>query len=352
MVRVAVIGYGMSGQVFHAPTIRGTSGMELACIVERGGSLAKPRYPDVRVVRTVEEMLADEQIQVCVVATPNASHFDLARQCLLAGRAVVVDKPFATNAREAVELIEIAKEQRQLLTVYHNRRWDGDFLTVRKLVEADALGRVVEYEARYDRYRLTPKHNKWAERPDPGSGLVFDLAPHLIDQALQLFGVPPAITAATYLQRDWAVVDDAFDICLEYPRMRATLRSRTIAYAPGPHFVVHGVKGSFEKYGMDPQEEFLKRGEVPAGTDWGPHWGEEPEEQWGELSVVDGAWRKKVRTEAGDYREFYRNLRDVITKGAPLAVTPEQALFTMRAIDLTYRSSRERRTIGWDESVA
>lgn len=350
MLRVGVIGYGLAGQAFHAPTLRGTEGMELACIVERGTSLARQRYPDVRVVRSLDELLADESIQVCVVATPNTTHFELARRCLLAGRAVVVDKPFATSSREAAELVRLAKEQKRLLTVYHNRRWDGDFLTVRKLVAENALGRIVEYEARYDRYRLTPKPNGWAETPAPGSGLMFDLAPHLIDQALQLFGEPHAITADTYLQRDWATVEDAFDICLHYPRMRAFLRSRVIAYAPGPHFMIHGVGGTFEKHGMDPQEDILKKA-TPPGTDW-PHWGEEPEEQWGTLSLVDGEWKKKMKTEAGDYREFYKNLRDVITQGAALAVTPEQALLTMRGIDLSYRSSRERRTVDWKENVA
>jgi predicted dehydrogenase len=325
--------------------------MELGCILERSGSRAQQRYPDVRVVRTLEELLADQQIQLCVVATPNPSHFDLARRCLLAGRHVVVDKPFTTNSREAAELIQIAKEQKRLITVYQNRRWDGDFQTVRKLVESGVLGRIAEYEARYDRFRPNPRPNAWGERPAPGSGLLFDLGPHLIDQAVLLFGPPLAVTATAFRQREWAAVDDAFDVCLEYPGMRAMLRAKTIAYAPGPHFLIHGTKGSFAKYGMDPQEELLRAAEVPDGLDWGRHWGEEPDEQWGTLSVLDGESGRRVQTEAGDYRKFYANVCHAITQGAPLDVTTEQALNDMRVIDLAYRSSRERRTIAWDESV-
>jgi scyllo-inositol 2-dehydrogenase (NADP+) len=351
MVRVGLIGFGLAGRAFHAPIIRGVPGMELVCIVERSGSQAQQRYPDVRVVRTLEELLADRQIQVCVVATPNPTHFDLARQCLLEERHVVVDKPLVTTLGEAEELIQLAKQQKRLLTVYQNRRWDGDFQTVKKLVESGVLGRMAEYEARYDRFRPNPKPNAWGERAQPGSGLLFDLGPHLIDQALLLFGAPLAITASAFRQREWSVVEDAFDVCLEYSWWRAMLRSRTIAYAPGPHFVIHGTQGSFEKYGMDPQEEPLRKGQAPEGFDWGPHWGQDPERQWGTLSLTVGDSAQKVKTERGDYRGFYANLRDAVTQGAALAVTPEQALDTMRAIQLAYRSSRERRTVAWNEGA-
>jgi len=352
MVRVGLIGFGLAGWAFHAPVLRGVPGMELACIVARSGTRAQEKYPDVRVVRTLEELLADQTIQLCIVATPNPTHFELARRCLLAGKNVVVDKPFATSLKEAAELVQIAKEQKRLITVYQNRRWDGDFQTVKKLVKPGELGRIAEYEARYDRFRPNPKPNAWGERAAPGSGLLFDLGPHLIDQALLLFGPPLTVTATAFRQREWAVVEDAFDVCLEYPQMRAMLRARSITYAPGPHFLIHGTKGSFEKYGMDPQEEQLRSDGVPDGPDWGPHWGEEKEEQWGALSVVDGERGRRIKTEAGDYRKFYVNVRDALTQGAPLDVTTEHALNDMRAIELAYKSSRERRTVGWEESVA
>ena len=351
MVRVGIIGFGLAGQAFHAPMIRGVPGMELACIVERRGTRAQEKYPDVRVARTVEEMLADKEIQLCVVATPNDSHFELARACLIAGRDVVVDKPFAPTLRESEELVRLAAECGRLITVYQERRWDGDFGTVKKIVQSGTLGTVVEYECRYDRFRPEPKPNAWRERADqPGAGILFDLGPHVIDQALVLFGEPRAITASAFCERETSQVDDSFDVCLEYPTLRAMARARIIAFAPGPHFLIHGTKGSFLKYGVDPQEARLRAEDFPRGTDWGADWGEEAETLWGTLSLV-GEPSVKVKTERGDYRGFYANVRDAIENKAPLEVTPQQALRTMRAIMLAHKSSRERRTVEWNEAV-
>jgi predicted dehydrogenase len=351
MVRVGVIGFGLAGQAFHAPVIRGVPGMELACILERHGSLAQQKYPGVRVARTLDEMLSDKTIQLCVVATPNDSHFDLTRACLLAGRHVVVDKPFAPTMAECEELVRIAHERGRLITVYQDRRWDGAFLTVRKLVASGKLGTIAEYEARFDRFRPEAKPDTWRERADqPAAGVLWDLGPHLIDGALVLFGEPQTITASAILQRETSQVDDAFDVCMEYPRLRATLKARILAYAPGPHLLIHGTNGSFIKYGMDPQEERLRNGDIPPGTDWGADWGEDPEELWGTLSLV-GQPATKLKTERGDYRGFYANVRDAIEMGAQLDVTPEQALRTMRAILLAHKSSREQRTVKWDEAV-
>jgi scyllo-inositol 2-dehydrogenase (NADP+) len=351
MVRVGLIGFGLAGQAFHAPVIRGVQGMELACILERRGTAARGKYPEVRVARTLDELLADKEIQLCVVATPNDSHFELTRACLLAGRDVVVDKPFAPTLKESEELVRLAAERGRLITVYQDRRWDGDFATVKKIVESGRLGKVVEYEARFDRFRLEAKANAWRERADqPGAGVLFDLGPHVIDQALVLFGEPRAITAAAFCQRETSRVDDAFDVCLEYPGLRAMARARIIAYAPGPHFLIHGTKGSFVKYGMDPQEERLRAGNFPQGTDWGADWGVEEEQWWGTLSPV-GEPSVKVKTERGDYRGFYANVRDAIEKTAALEVTPEQALRIMRAVMLAHKSSRERRTVEWGESA-
>jgi scyllo-inositol 2-dehydrogenase (NADP+) len=351
MVRVGLIGFGLAAQAFHAPVIRGVPGMELACILERRGTRAQEKYPDVRIARTLGDLLADKQIQLCVIATPNDSHFELARKCLLAGRDVVVDKPFTPTLRESEELVRLAAELGRLITVYQDRRWDGDFGTVKKIVQAERLGTIAEYECRFDRFRLEPKENAWREKADqPGAGVLFDLGPHVIDQALVLFGGPMAITASAFCQRETSQVDDAFDVCLEYPRLRAMVRARIIAFAPGPHFLIHGTNGTFVKYGMDPQEERLRGENVPQGTDWGADWGLEAESLWGQLSLV-GEPSVKVKTERGDYRGFYANVRDAIEKKASLDVTPEQALRTMRAIVLAHKSSRERRTVGWEESA-
>lgn len=351
MVRVGLIGFGLAGQAFHAPVIRGVRGMELACILERHTNNAKARYPEVRVARTLDQMLSDKSISLIVVATPNDSHFSYAKACLDADRHVIVDKPFTPTMAEAEELVQLAAQKGVLLTVYQDRRWDGAFLTVKQLMASGTLGQIVEYEARFDRFRLDPKPNAWREKADfPAGGVLWDLGPHLLDGALVLFGEPQTVWAEAFCQRATSHVDDAFDVCFEYPHTRAMLRARIIAYAPGPHLLLHGTAGSYVKYGMDPQEELLRNGKVPDGTDWGPNWGKEPEEQWGTVSHSNGE-TYKIPTLAGDYRGFYVNVRDAIEKGTVLDVTPEQALRTMRAVLLAHKSSRERGTVGWDETV-
>ena len=349
MLRVGLIGFGLAGQAFHAPTIRAVPGMELACILERSGGLAAKRYPSVRVVRTLDELLADETIRLVVVATPNTSHFDLTKRCLLAGRDVVVDKPFTPTYEEAAELVRLAEQHKRLLTVYQNRRFDGDFRTVRKIVASGALGRIVEYECSYERFRLEAQPNAWREREEPGAGVLFDLGPHVIDQALLLFGAPQTITARAFSQREWAKVDDAFDVTLEYPHLRAHLRGRIVAFVPGPHFVLHGTRGSFVKCGMDPQEEPLRKGDCSYNSAWGV----EPEANWGTLSLLEGNSRvdSKVKTETGDYPAYYAAVRDAVEKGAPPPVTPREALNTMRALILAHKSSREGRTVIWNENL-
>ena len=323
MVRVGLIGFGLAGQAFHAPVIRGVPGMELACILERHGSNAKQRYPEVRVARTLDEMLSDKTIGLCVVATPNDSHCSYTKACLEAGRDVVVDKPLTPTMAEAEQLVRLATDRGRMVTVYQDRRWDGAFLTVKKLVSSGALGAVAEYEARFDRFRLDSKPNAWREQAEfPAAGVLWDLGPHLIDGALVLFGEPETICASAIRQRETSKIDDAFDVILQYPRARASLRARIIAYAPSHHLLLHGTEGSFVKYGMDPQEETLRGANCPDGLDWGANWGLEPEERWGMLSRVNETPRK-VRTERGDYRGFYANVRDAI----PFPRTPGNARY-------------------------
>jgi scyllo-inositol 2-dehydrogenase (NADP+) len=232
MVKVGLIGFGLAGQAFHAPVISGVQGMELACILERRGDLAQKQYPGARLARALDEALSDKEIQLYVIATPNDSHFELAKACLLAGRDVVVDKPFAPTLRESEELVRLATERCRLITVYQDRRWDGDFTTVKKIVQSGQLGRVVEYEARFDRFRLGAKENAWRERASQaGAGVLFDLGPHVIDQALVLFGEPLSITASAFCQRETSQVDDASTCALNIPacgpwRGRASLLMR------------------------------------------------------------------------------------------------------------------------------
>ena len=342
-VQVGLIGFGLGGRVFHAPIIRAVPGLRLAAIVERSGDSARAAYPDVRVVRSVSELLSIDSIELVVVTTPNPSHLDLARQCLQAGRHVVVDKPFTTTSAEADELVRLAKERNRLITVYQNRRWDGDFLTLRRVVKEGALGHLVLFESHMERYRPMLKSEAWRELPRPGSGLWFDLGPHLLDQAVALFGQPEAITADLRAEREGAVVDDAFDVVLHYPKLRALIRSNLLTAVAGPRFRLNGTRGSFVKHGSDPQEEALKRGETPDQ----PNWGQEPAENWGTLSLAEGDTLAQTRipTETGNYPGYYQNVRDAIVSGAPLDVSPQHGLRIMQALELAMESSRRRCTL-------
>jgi scyllo-inositol 2-dehydrogenase (NADP+) len=345
MIEVGLIGFGVAGKAFHAPMIRAVTGLRLAAILQRTGSEVRQTYPDVHLVRNLEELLAITSIQLIVIATPPRSHFELAKQCLLAGRHVVVDKPFTTTCSEAKELIALAEENGRLLSVYHNRRWDGDFLTVRQLVSSGTLGRIVLLESRFDRYRPQPREGAWREQPQPGSGILFDLGPHLLDQALVLFGAPEAIAADVRVERDGALTDDAFDIVLHYPRMRAVLRAGSLVSTPTPRFSLEGVAGGYLKYGLDPQEEALRHGQVPGGNAWG----HEPEENWGELFFLreNKLSHEKLPTSSGDYRKFYENMRDAILGHAAPSVTPQQALAVMQALELARESGQSSKPLPW-----
>ncbi len=255
------MGFGLAGQAFHAPVIRAVDGLHLTTIVRRSGE-PDPRYADVEFVRSVDELLT-RAIDLVVIATPNPTHHPIATQCLQAGRHVVVDKPFTTTTPEAESLVQLARTQQRILSVYQNRRFTGDFVTVQRLLAEGALGRVVTFESHFDRFRAELKPNAWRERPEPGAGVWFDLGPHLLDQAILLFGTPHAIAADIRIERDGAAVDDAFDVTLHYPTLRARLRATMLARAPGPTFTVHGTRGSFIKHGNDPQETALRAGRTP-----------------------------------------------------------------------------------------
>jgi predicted dehydrogenase len=346
MIEVGLVGFGLAGRAFHAPVIRAVPGLHLAAIVQRSGTEAAEKYPDVRIVRSLDELLSIAAIRLVVIATPNDTHFAFARQCLAAGRDVVVDKPFTTTLEEAVSLVQFAKDANRLLTVYQNRRYDGDFQAVRQLVAAGTLGRIVRFETTYDRFRPQLKPGAWRETSRPGSGILFDIAPHLIDHALVLFGLPEAVTADVRIERENAAADDAFDIKLHYPNgMRAVLRSSILAAAPRPRFVLFGTQASFVKQTFDPQEANLRSGFIPPDTAWGA----EPEENWGVLTVPSGDSfeQRRIPSAVCDYRDYYSNVRDAILGHASLAVTPEWALEVMRLLERARASSQKRRTIPW-----
>src|SRR6202158_2401915 len=241
MINVGLIGFGLAGRSFHAPVISAVPGLRLAAILQRTGDEAAKLYPDARIVRSVEELLAMPDIRLVVIATPNDTHHPIARQCLAAGRDVVVDKPLTPTLEEALDLVKFAQECGRVLTVYQDRRYDGDFQTVQQLVASGRLGRLVRFESNYDRFRPQLKANAWRERSGPGTGVFFDLEPHLIDHAWLLFGVPEAVTADIRMERENAVADDSFDLTLHYPRgLRAVLRATMLAAVTRPRFVLHG----------------------------------------------------------------------------------------------------------------
>lgn len=339
MLNVGLVGFGFAGKVFHAPVIRATTGLRLTTIVQRHGA-PDPLYGDVEFVRSVDELLT-RPIDLVVVATPNTSHHPIAKQSLAANRHVVVDKPFTTTLAEAEDLVRIAKQQRRIVTVYQDRRYTGDFATVQKVVGEGAVGRVVIFESHFDRFRPARKPNAWREERLPGSGVWFDLGPHLFDQALLLFGIPDAIGADIRVERPDAVVDDAFDVTLYYPHTRAILRSSMMATPVGPTWIVHGSKGTFIKYGMDPQEGALKEGRTPAEPDWDV----EPAELHGKLVTPEGT--RVVPTLRSSFAHYYENVRDVILGTAQLAVTPEWSLDVMRGLILAHESSKQRRILEW-----
>jgi scyllo-inositol 2-dehydrogenase (NADP+) len=319
VIRVGLIGYGLAGAVFHEPLIRACDPLELTAV------LTSRDHP-LR-VGGFDELL--ERSDLIVIASPNQSHFPLARAALESGRHVVVDKPFTVTLEEADSLIALARERGRILTVFHNRRWDGDFLTVRRVLPD--LGDVFLYEANWDRFRPAIKQG-WREEPTPGSGLLNDLGPHLIDQALQLFGVPDAISADILAQREGARVDDYFDLTLDYDERRVCLRSSSVVAEPRPRFSVHGSAGSFVKHGLDPQELQLKAGMNPNDGPFGL------DERDGMLTSAGGNQRE-VRTERGRYVTLYDGVAAAILHGAPVPVEPADTRAGLMLIDLARRSS-------------
>ncbi len=270
MISTAVISYGISARTFHIPFITTHPGYSLDVILERSGDSAKEKFPHVTIAKTYEEVLNNEKIQLIVIASPNTTHFPFAKAALLAGKNVVVEKPFTNTSSEAMELVELSKKTGKVCAVYHNRRYVADFLTMKSVLDQGLLGEPMEFFAHYDRYRPDPRtYGLWREEQLPGSGVFYDLGPHLIDQALVLFGQPNFITADIRKMKSYSKVDDFFDVKLEYKNLIVTLHSSMLVREMGPRYMIHGTQGSFIKNGEDPQEDLLKAGVLPTGEEWG-----------------------------------------------------------------------------------
>ncbi len=339
MTTVGLIGYGLAGSVFHAPLIRSVPSLQLAKIVTSRREQVAKDLPEMAVAAGIEEVFSDAAIDLVVIASPSAHHYEHARAALLAGKHVVVDKPLATTSREASELIDLAESRGRVLSVFQNRRWDNDYLTVKHSIEQGWLGKVFYYEVHFDRFRPNIKAG-WREVPGPGAGILYDLGAHLIDQSLQLFGMPRAVTADIIAQRAGAKVDDYFHLVLDYFPLRVILHAATLVVQPGPRFIVHGDGGSFLKYGIDGQEEALKRGQRPGDAAWG---GDSPE-NYGELTPAGGAPRK-VETLRGGYERYYEALATCLENGGPLPVDPRDSRDGLIVIEAAQRSAAERRTV-------
>lgn len=345
-IHTAIVAFGLSGKAFHAPFIAANPLFRLRKVVERHQEESSKIYPEVAVCRSLDAVLDDGAIELVVITTPNTLHYSMARQALEAGKHVVLEKPFTVTVEEAKELIKIAEKEKRMLTVFHNRRWDGDFLTIKQLLDKKLIGKPVELESNFHRFRPDIKDN-WREEEEEGSGILYDLGPHLIDQALCLFGMPETIFADIRQQRTEAKAPDSFELLLDYGRLKVKLSASSLVRNPWPRFVLNGTAGGFIKWGLDPQEAALRSGTKPVGADWGT----EEESKWGSLHThwkgID--FKGKIETLPGNYGAFYQNVYDAIRKDKPLAVKPEQALQVMELLEKAKRSAEEGKKIAVKE---
>lgn len=346
-IRTGLAAYGMSGQVFHAPFISTNPHFELTAITERSKDLSCAKYPDACIVRSFEELIHMQQLDLVVINTPDSTHYDYARRALEAGKHVIVEKPFTTTVEEAEELVALAATKGLTLSVYQNRRWDSDFLTVKEILSNGLLGHLVEFESTFPRYRNFIKPNTWKETGESGGGLTYNLGAHLIDQAVQLFGMPEAVFADIATLREGGKVDDYFIIHLlkpsKAPEVKVTLKASYLMCENEPRFVLHGREGSYVKYGLDPQEADLTEGMLPDA----PHWGEEDKSIWGILHTEkDGkAVRRQYPSLPGNYAAFYENVYQHIRHGEPLQSDAGEVAGVIRLIEAAWESSRSRSVV-------
>jgi predicted dehydrogenase len=343
-LRVALIGHGYVGRTFHAPLVRATPGLELALIGSRDAEAVRAAWPGVAVEPDYLAAAQAPGIDLVVIATPNDSHHPLARAALLAGKAVVIDKPFTVTLAEAQDLCDLAQARGRLLSVFHNRRWDGDYLSVAAHIRSGALGEVREFISRFDRFDPIPR-DRWRERAGPGAGLWYDLGPHLVDQALGLFGVPDRVTADLATLRAGSESVDCAQVVLAYddPQRRVTLHCTRLAALPAARFEAHGPLGSIDCHGLDIQEDQLKAGMPPGAPGWGVdarplRWVDRRDA--GADRVVTALPRL-----AGDYTVYYAGVRDALLGVGSNPVPPDEALLTMRVMDVAMRSAALGRTL-------
>ena len=347
IINVAVVGYGMAGKVFHTPLIHGVPGLNLHTVVSSKPQAVLDDWPEVMVRPTIAEALADPDVHLVVIATSNTSHHALAKSALLAGKHVVVDKPCTVTLAETEDLLAVAQQTGCMLTVFQNRRWDADFLTLKGVLASGELGRIVHLESHFDRYRPEVP-NRWRDQNLPGSGLWHDLGAHLVDQALQLFGVPDDLMVDLACQRDGAVVHDYFHAVLRYngphPGLRVVLHAGALVGRPAPRFAVHGTHGSFQKMGLDVQEDALKTGARPQLDALG-EWGRDPRPGQMTLYATEGASEVIAPEVPGNYLQLYAQVRDYLRGSGPVPVTTAQIRQVMAMLERGEQSARESRFV-------
>lgn len=333
---VALASFGMSGKVFHGPLLKVAKGFVVKKVLERSKDLSVSLFPESEIVRNYKEILADPGIDLVVVNVPDKLHFSFARDAINAGKHVVVEKPFTLNIQDGEELIELADKKGKILTVFQNRRWDSDFLSLEKVLSEGWLGVIKEFEAHFDRFKDSVPEETWKENPEDGANVLYNLGSHLVDQALVLFSLPDAVFADLAKVREGSRVVDYFHLHLYYKSFKVILKSSYQVKEPGPKFMMHGSAGSFIKYGMDIQEDELKKGFLP---EW-EEWGREPAEIHGHLNYVSGKETYNGRYESlnGNYPVFYQNLYETLVSGKELAVKPEEALNVIRIIKAAEKS--------------
>ena len=341
-IKTALLSYGMSGKVFHAPFLELHSGFELVGAWERSAKLIQIDYPNVKSYPTFEALLEDD-VELIIVNTPTATHYEFAKKALLAGKHIIVEKAFTTTVAEAEELKQLAESKNLKLSVFQNRRWDSDFKTVKNIISEGILGDIVEAEFHFDRYNpvLSPKTHK--ETVNSGSGILKDLGPHLIDQALHLFGMPNSVFADIRITRNHSLVDDYIDILLFYTDFRVRLKAGFFVREAFPAYVIHGKKGSFLKQRGDLQEDTLKLGEKPNLTTWKS----ENEGNEGVLHTETNGTvvYKKVPTLLGNYNDYFEGVYQSISANSVEPVTAQDGINVMRIIEAAFESNSLKKTI-------
>lgn len=342
-IKTALASFGMSGQVFHGPSLKVNEGFEVIQILERSKNLSAKLFPNATIVRSFEEILQNDEVELLVINTPDILHYEMAKQAINAGKNIIIEKPVAQKSEQAAELVQLAKEKGIVFTVYQNRRWDGDFRTVQQVLKEGKCGRLIEFESHFDRYRTFIAPDTWKEEGDEYSGVLYNLGSHMIDQAYVLFGMPKAVTAHLKIVRNKGVVCDYYDIRLEYDGFAALTKCSYLVKDEGPRYTIHGEFGTFYKTGLDPQEEMLKAGHLPNEENWGT----ETPEEWGTLLYEEDGEdvEELVETLPGDYTIFYNNVYDVLRNGAELLVKPEETVDVLKILEACLLSNSEKRTV-------